>query len=596
LPEEEAKKSGLCPICDSKVEANAKKCPECKADLTVFGIKSEDEELPEVMLPGNGESLDKLLGEIGKEDEMKEKELFDEIMAAVDVSKSETGEEGELEAKEVTAAEEGVEATQDVTEAPAKEAAQEATAEEAEQVTQETAAQEAEQVTQEVAAQEAEQVAQEATAEEAEQVAPETVAEEAEQVAPEVAVEKPEQAAQEAPEQVAQEAAAGQVMFECPLCKTLVNEDANSCSGCGAIFATGEGEAEAPTGAGMAEEAPVAEIEAPEAEMTQFVEEAAPMEEIQVAEEAVPAEVPEKKPKGLFGLGRKKKKEKPAPPAPAKAKPPAALEKDERALHKELASCVTEVKPLLANARQIGVNVVEGRKLIDQAISAGKQRDFETALTLVRESKENIENVISQHLTDSVQTTQLKIDALVKAGANVEELKTKVGQVKSLLDTKKFIEAGNLAKTAADDAESSILRLKATMKQKERMEKGEDANEKLKELIDLIKSGEKVKVDVKKAKALLTQARVAMKKNELDKANDLLTQAKEDFLRELPKQLTEIISSSKPVLYKAKMQGVDIRNSIKLLKEASTALKLNNYIDALEAIKRYKAEMNQYMS
>ncbi len=556
LPEEEKIKSGLCPICDSKVDVNAKKCPECKADLSVFGIKAEGEELSDIKLPENGESLDKLLGEIGEKDEKKERELFEEIMAAVDVTNGVTDEEGVAEAgagKETVAEEGGEtvkEVTEGITEAPTEEPARVATAEEIGQTTQEAAAEET--------------------------------------------------------EQVAEEAAAGQVMFECPLCKTLVSEDANSCPGCGAIFATGEEETGAPAeeGAmeqaeGVAEEAQIAETEVPPAETTQVTEEAAPVAETEVAEEA-PAEVPEKKPKRKFGLGRKKKKEKPAekpaPAAPAMEKPPAAAMKDERALHRELASCVSEVKPLLASARQIGVNVVDGRKLIDQAITAGKQRDFETALTLVKESKENIENIISQHLTDSLQTTQLKIDALIKTGADVGKLENTVGQVRSMLDTKKFIEAANLAKTVADDAESSVLKLKASLKKKERMEKGDDANEMIKELIELIKSGEQVKMDVKKAKALLTQARVAMKKNELDTAKDFLTQAKEDFLRELPKQLTEIISSSKPVLYKAKMQGVDIRKSIKLLKEASTALKLNNYIDALEAIKRYKVEMKQYVS
>ncbi len=43
------------------------------------------------------------------------------------------------------------------------------------------------------------------------------------------------------------------------------------------------------------------------------------------------------------------------------------------------------------------------------------------------------------------------------------------------------------------------------------------------------------------------------------------------------------------------MGGVDIRPSIKLLKQASTALKLNNYLDALDAIKKYQSEMDQYM-
>ena len=86
LPEEDAKKTGVCPICDSKVDLDATKCPECKADLSVFGVKVEGEEEADVSLSEVGDSLEKLLGEIGKKDETKERELFDEIMAAVDTT------------------------------------------------------------------------------------------------------------------------------------------------------------------------------------------------------------------------------------------------------------------------------------------------------------------------------------------------------------------------------------------------------------------------------------------------------------------------------------------------------------------------------
>ncbi len=163
-----------------------------------------------------------------------------------------------------------------------------------------------------------------------------------------------------------------------------------------------------------------------------------------------------------------------------------------------------------------------------------------------------------------------------------------------LLNERKYIKAVELAKKTAGEAEKAEEDLKATMKVEEE-EAGKGVADQVRNLVELIKTGEEVKVNVKGAKALLTQARVAIKGNDLITAETLLTEAKDDFLRELPRQLTDIISNSKPVLYKAKMQGVDIRPSIKHLKEASAALKLNNYLDALEAIKRYKTEMTQYM-
>jgi hypothetical protein len=86
-----------------------------------------------------------------------------------------------------------------------------------------------------------------------------------------------------------------------------------------------------------------------------------------------------------------------------------------------------------------------------------------------------------------------------------------------------------------------------------------------------------------------------MKKDEWNEARDLLLKAKENFLKELSQRLTDIVSNSRPVLYKAKMEGVDIRRSIKLLREASSALKVNKYLEGLEVIKLYMDGMRHYM-
>jgi len=540
LPEDEKKRSGLCPICDANVDIDAKKCPECRADLSIFGVKTGEEEAHDVKIPEDA-SLERLLGEIGQEDEKKEHELFEEIMAAVDKTHSLPEEE--------TAAE----------------------------------------------------------------------------MPPE----------EEAPSKGAEE---GEVMFECPLCNTLVGENAKSCPGCGAIFAAGEeeGAAEPSQEATVSEEITTKPPEpATIREKTRMIEEEKSL--LPRAEVEVP---PPEKPKKRFKLGIKRKEGVLTRVTEAK---PVEVKKDIKSLQRELASCVSEVKPLLANARKIGVNVLEGRKLIDQAITAGKKKDFEGAIALVKESQKTIENAINEHIIDSIQSTQSKIVSLSDIGGEVSELENMLAKVQFLLNERRYLEAVELARKTATDAERSELELKAIKEEKEKIvpevkiepeekiELGEKAepemkiepeekielgekvepemkiepeekigpeegvSKQVKALVDLIKSGEEVQVNVKGAKELLTEARLAIKNSELSKAENLLTEAKEDFLRELPKQLTDIISNSKPVLYKAKMQGVDIRPSIKLLKEASMALKLNNYLDAMEAIKRYKAEMTQYM-
>ncbi len=207
MPEGEVKKSGLCPICDANVDIDAKKCPECKADLSVFGVKTGEEESHEVKIPEDA-SLERLLGEIGQKDEKKEHELFEEIMAAVDKTHT----------------------------LPKEEAA----------------------------------------------------------------VEMP--SSEEAPTEAAE---GGAVMFECPLCNTLVSEDAKSCPGCGAIFATGgeEGTTEPPQEESIAEE-----ITTQPSEPTPTIKEREMIEEEKPAPPKAEVEFPpSEKPKKRFKLGIKRK-------------------------------------------------------------------------------------------------------------------------------------------------------------------------------------------------------------------------------------------------------------------------------------------------
>ena len=97
-----------------------------------------------------------------------------------------------------------------------------------------------------------------------------------------------------------------------------------------------------------------------------------------------------------------------------------------------------------------------------------------------------------------------------------------VEKVQSLLNEKKYMEAVKLARNTAESAKKSLLKLKPALKKEEPEDMEEDIDEKLKTLIELIKRGEKVKVDVKRAKKLMIDARVALKENETGKARDLL--------------------------------------------------------------------------
>src|SRR5207249_8550165 len=58
---------------------------------------------------------------------------------------------------------------------------------------------------------------------------------------------------------------------------------------------------------------------------------------------------------------------------------------DRKLLYRELPKLVNEVKPLLVSAKRIGLEIDEGKRIINDAIQAGKGRDIEIGRASGRE-------------------------------------------------------------------------------------------------------------------------------------------------------------------------------------------------------------------
>src|SRR5213080_256232 len=199
-----------------------------------------------------------------------------------------------------------------------------------------------------------------------------------------VARETPESADVDAaakPRAVTEAAADLGEQFLCPVCETLVSADATVCPGCGAEFSEGEStEYECPVckasvpadadqcpncGVRFADDSSTAAAPqpAPAVPRSMEVPAAGRSPALTTVALAPPSAKPARSPlQGRLDALRETRKE-------AERRIPTG---DRKLLYRELPKLVNEVKPLLVSAKRIGLEIDEGKRIINDAIQAGK--------------------------------------------------------------------------------------------------------------------------------------------------------------------------------------------------------------------------------
>ncbi|MCJ2555645.1 MAG: zinc ribbon domain-containing protein [Candidatus Thermoplasmatota archaeon] len=359
--------------------------------------------------------------------------------------------------------------------------------------------------------------------------------------------------------------------FECPVCQAIVASDASSCPSCGVEF---ESEEEAP-----AEEAPPAEEGADEFEEGEAIlvpEE--PAEEVE--EEAV--ELPEPEFPQELDI---------EPPVPhitvlerVRVKRDARMaeeveeEEDIRTLYKTLPKLVNEVKPMLISAKKLGVDIAESRKLISEAIAAGKRRDVRKAVGLVRQSKSGLEDAFMQQIAESLEAFREDVTAARGLGADVER-------------TEELIESAILS-LENEDFEGSIKDLQAAKKKFETVGAGlTTAKDALEEAKLLIADASQLGIDVSVAEHLHKEGSAALQRKEWDVASLFAKQSKEKLIERLPAKLVEEVKRARDILLELKVRGGDLKRPIQILKKASMTLKEEKYVDSLRLLKVFRKEI-----
>jgi len=363
--------------------------------------------------------------------------------------------------------------------------------------------------------------------------------------------------------------------FLCPVCETLVAADATVCPGCGAEFSEGEAteyecpvcKASVPADAGQcpncgvrfAEDSGMAAEGAPPGTMA-----AGPAPDV-LAMDAAKAE---RSPllHRLDALREARKQVERRVPSG-----------DRKLLYRELPKLVNEVKPLLVSAKRIGLEIDNGKRIINEAIQAGKERDIERAVTLIGDARHALDIAFVEFIGAGIERFVQEMRA-AKGDTGVEAI------TPTLLESTGRMEAGDYD-GAWDSYQAALRRFESEAKD------FHDARRAIEEGEQLVQAVRAMGMDIASSEKLLRHARESMDRKDIVGALRIGKQVQDRLKRDVPAFVHEHMRKARSQLLDLKLKGNDLTKPIGILKEASTFVKQEAWAEALRQIREFYREI-----
>lgn len=249
-------------------------------------------------------------------------------------------------------------------------------------------------------------------------------------------------------------------------------------------------------------------------------------------------------------------------------------------LRQEFPRLVAEVKPLLMISKDFEVEVGEGRRLIDKAVQAGKQRDLATAVQMVKEARSSIKAVLDERLVLEEGNLEKLVGIVARSGTDPKEVSESLTALRSLReegDVEGALQAAAKGRKAAERSSGKYL-------------EASDLVESLSRLIDVC---DQFYLDSREAKRLLHEARDAGDHGDWGMMGILARKGRELLMRSLPEATKGEMRKAKNQLLDAKAEGKDVRTLVKVLKDAGVAMNRERYDLALELLADFKSELKR---
>lgn len=249
-------------------------------------------------------------------------------------------------------------------------------------------------------------------------------------------------------------------------------------------------------------------------------------------------------------------------------------------LRQEFPRLVAEVKPLLIISKDYEVEVGEGRRLIDKAVQAGKQRDLATAVQMVKEARSSIKAALDERLVLEEGNLEKLVGVVSRSGVDPKEVSESLTALRTMReegDVEGALQAAAKGRKAAERSSGKFL-------------EANDLAESLSRLIDVC---DQFYLDSREAKRMLNEARDAGDHGDWGMMGILARKGREQLMRSLPEATRGEMRKAKNQLLDAKADGKDVRTLVKVLKDAGVAMNRERYDQALELLGDFKDELKR---
>lgn len=264
----------------------------------------------------------------------------------------------------------------------------------------------------------------------------------------------------------------------------------------------------------------------------------------------------------------------PAPQSPMHPVPTPVSEEAKHEGYKELPRYIGDVKKLLLLANELKLDVSTSKALINKAVTAGKTRDLDNAIRLVKEGKAGLERDLRTALLTKLRTLETALSLEKKTGKNVASLEHVVDEIKKSMEIGDFqIVSDEMKKLEEQMLSSSTSKIPQV---------------ELDTISCALIDAESLHLNVSEAKSLYNAAINASAQNDAQKSSQLSKQATESLNKLLPSFIASEMRKAKITLREIKMMNVDINAPVGLLKEANDYVLHGDYCAALGAIRKFK--------
>ncbi|UCF08289.1 MAG: hypothetical protein JSW28_00955, partial [Thermoplasmata archaeon] len=227
-------------------------------------------------------------------------------------------------------------------------------------------------------------------------------------------------------------------------------------------------------------------------------------------------------------------------------------------------------RPKFITAKNIGVDLSESMKFLDNARASLKEKKFTEALEYARKGEFIVNNLIGDYegAKEELQLITQSLTRASKVGVDTTAISDMIMEAKGAFDSKDFKNAMKLIAQCREKIEKSMY---------DRTMEIVDSAEKV------VIIGEKTASDVTKAKELIEQASMALSNNNFEKAIALARKSEKTAGESLKRGISAEINGFVDVVKKLQ-DGGEKSNCIKSLKGAKEAMTRGNYEEAYGCI------------